>query len=122
LERFEFPELGQTFDYAIAQSVFTHLPLNSVTRCLVNMGKVLKPGGQFYATVYQNPRGKLFVDDIDQTERVVSHYDFDYYHYDLDTLRWACEGTGLEMDFLGDWDNPQNQKMILFRKPNGTNG
>jgi D-aspartate ligase len=122
MERFEFPDLGQTFDYAIAQSVFTHLPLNSVTRCLINMGQALKPGGQFYATVYENPRGKLFVEDIDQTERVVSHYDFDYYHYDLDTLRWACEGTGLEMEFLGDWDNPQNQKMILFRKSNGTNG
>ena len=26
---FEFTKLGQTFDYAIAQSVFTHLPVNS---------------------------------------------------------------------------------------------
>ena len=29
---FEFTKLGETFDYAIAQSVFTHLPLNTIVR------------------------------------------------------------------------------------------
>jgi hypothetical protein len=86
------------------------------------MGKALNAGGQFYATIYENPHGKLIVDDVNQTERVVSHYDYDYFHYDLDTLRWACEGTGLELEFLGDWENPQNQKMIRFRKTDGASG
>ena len=36
-EDFEFSKLGQTFDYAIAQSVFTHLPANNIVRCLVEM-------------------------------------------------------------------------------------
>src|SRR5579859_37612 len=54
-ETFEFGKFGRTFDYAIAQSVFTHLSLNSITRCLVEMGKVLKPGGRFYATIHLNP-------------------------------------------------------------------
>ena len=34
-DHFEFGKLGRKFDYAIAQSVFTHLPLNSIIRCLV---------------------------------------------------------------------------------------
>lgn len=34
-DHFEFDKLGRKFAYAIAQSVFTQLPLNSVIRCLV---------------------------------------------------------------------------------------
>ena len=73
-------------------------------------GQALKPGGQFYATVYENPRGKLFVDDIDQTERVVSHYDFDYYHYDLDTLRWACEEPGSKWSSWATGTTPRTRR------------
>ena len=113
-ERFEFGQLGRTFDYAIAQSVFTHLPLNSIIRCLVEMGRVLDPGGRFYASIYENPHGKLYIDDIRQSDTGVSHYELDIFHYDLDTLRWACEGTGLRLEYEGDFGHPKNQKMLCF--------
>jgi len=113
---FEFEKLGQTFDYAIAQSVFTHLPVNTITRCLVEMAKVLRPGGRFFATVYENPQGKRYLGEIQQSERVISHYDSDSYHYDLDTLQAACEGSGLKMSYAGDWGHPDNQKMIVFSR------
>jgi SAM-dependent methyltransferase len=116
---FEFEKLGQTFDYAIAQSVFTHLDLNSISRCLVEMAKVLRPGGGFYATIYENPQGKKFLEDIRQSERVTSHYDRNYYHYDVETLRAACEGTGLKMEYMGDWGHPDNQKMVRFSRADG---
>jgi SAM-dependent methyltransferase len=116
MEDFAFERLGQTFDYALAQSVFTHLPLNSIIRCLMNMERVLAPGGQFYATFYENPDGKRNLDDVRQTPRVVTHFDKDYFHYDLATFEWICEGTSLTVEYLGDWNNPQNQKMLLFTK------
>jgi ubiquinone/menaquinone biosynthesis C-methylase UbiE len=103
-----------TFDYAMAQSVFTHLPLNQIMRCLVEMGRVLKPGGRFYASIYENPHGKLYVDDIRQSDTGISHYDADIFHYDLDTLRFACEGTGLTLEYEGDFAHPKNQKMLVF--------
>ena len=115
-EDFEFRKLGETFDYAIAQSVFTHLPVNTIVRCLVEMAKVLNPGGRFYATIYENPHGKLFLDDIQQSETGVSRYDSDLYHYDLDALRFACEGTGLSFEYEGDWAHPNNQKMVVFTR------
>src|SRR5438067_3875465 len=93
-DHFEFGKLGQTFDYAIAQSVFTHLPLNSIIRCLVEMSRVLNPGGRFYATIYENQHGTLHLEDIRQNEAATSHYAYDLYHSDLDALRSACEGTG----------------------------
>ncbi len=116
MEDFGFERLGQTFDYALAQSVFTHLPLNSIIRCLMNMEGVLAPGGRFYATFYENPDGKRNLDDVRQTPRVVTHFDKDYFHYDLATFEWICEGTSLTVEYLGDWNNPQNQKMLLFTK------
>jgi len=113
---FEFEKLGQTFDYAIAQSVFTHLPVNTITRCLVEMAKALRPGGRFFATIYENPQGKKFLGDIKQSERVTSHYDRDSYHYDVEKFQAAAEGTGLKMTYLGDWGHPDNQKMIQFSR------
>jgi SAM-dependent methyltransferase len=113
-DRFEFGKLGKTFDFAIAQSVFTHLPLNSIIRCLVEMSRVLNPGGRFYATIHENPGGKLNLDDIQQTEACVSHYDRDFFHYDVDALRWACEGTGLSLEYEGEWGHPNKSKMLVF--------
>jgi SAM-dependent methyltransferase len=115
-EHFEFDKLGRTFDVAIAQSVFTHLSLNSIIRCLVELSRVLRPGGKFYATIHENPHGKLHVDDIQQAETLVSHYDRDFYHYDLDALRFACEGTGFSLAYEGEWGHPQNQKMVVFTR------
>ena len=33
-----------------------------------------------------------------------------------DTLRCACEGTGLTMSYGGDWGHPDNQKMVVFSR------
>lgn len=113
---FGFGRLNQTFDYAIAQSVFTHLPLNSIIRCLMNMEEVLVEGGQFYATFYENERGKRNIQDLHQTASVTTHFDFDYYHYDMASFEWACADTALVPEYLGGWNNPYNQKMVVFRK------
>jgi hypothetical protein len=31
-------------------------------------------------------------------------------------LRAACEGTGLTMSYAGDWEHPDNQKMVVFTR------
>ena len=80
------------------------------------MGKVLRPGGKFYASIFENTHGKLHVDDIQQSETAVTHYDRDFYHYDLDTLRFACEGTGLTLGYEGDYGHPNNEKMLVFTR------
>jgi SAM-dependent methyltransferase len=113
---FGFERLGRQFDYALAQSVFTHLPLNEIIRCLMEMDKALVPGGEFYATFWENSRGKFNLDDIQQSATAVTHFDRDFFHYDVGTFVWICEGTGLSVEYLGDWENPVNQKMLVFRK------
>jgi SAM-dependent methyltransferase len=116
MESFDFPRLGQTFDYALAQSVFTHLDVNQIIRCVMQMEKVLVAGGRFFATIWENPEGKRNLDDIRQTERKVTHFDADSYHYDVGTFEWICKGTSLSVERLGPWGHPDNQIMLVFTK------
>lgn len=41
-----------SFDKAIAASVFTHLRRDDIEECLANIGRVLKPGGTFFASYF----------------------------------------------------------------------
>jgi SAM-dependent methyltransferase len=116
MEDFGFERLDQRFDFALAQSVFTHLSLNSIIRCLVNMDRVLVPGGRFYATYFENPDGKRNLDSIRQSSTAVSHFDRDRFHYDVASFEWACEGLDLDPKPLGEWGHPQNQRMMEFTK------
>jgi SAM-dependent methyltransferase len=44
---FEFDRFDMKFDYGIAQSVFTHLSDEQVSRCIVNLKGVMKTGARF---------------------------------------------------------------------------
>jgi SAM-dependent methyltransferase len=50
-DAFEFQKFDSSFQFALAISVFTHIPLNSIQRCLVNIASVLEPGGQILCNV-----------------------------------------------------------------------
>lgn len=118
MEDFGFERLDQKFDYALAQSVFTHLPLNIIARCLINMDRVLKPGGTFFATFFENPGGKHNLEPVEQGDGVRSHYDRDPFHYSVDAFERICDGTGLEVEYIGDWKHPRHQYMLAFHKGN----
>ena len=116
MDDFGFERLGRTFDYAIAQSVFTHLPVNNIMRCLANMERALTSGGKFFATFYVNEGGKMSLEPVPQTGRISSYFDRNPFHYDFSTFEWICEGTSLTPKFVGEWGSPRNQKMLVFEK------
>lgn len=117
---FSFQSLGSRFDYALAQSVFTHLSLNEIIRCLVGIDAVLEPGARFYATFFENAEGKANLRSVTHPtidrQPLRTHFDSDPYHYDVSTFQWACEGLGLTPRYIGEWDHPRNQMMIVFNK------
>ena len=119
MEDFDFKSLQQTFDWAIAQSVFTHLPINSIMRCISNMEGSLAEGGRFYATFFDNPNGKLNLAPIlhhcdDKT--LTTFFDKDPYHYSFETFQFICQGSSLKVECLGDWGHPRDQQMMVFIK------
>lgn len=125
-DRFDLLSLRQKFDYALAHSLFTHLPLNSIMRCLWQIDQVLVPGGRFYATFFVARKGKFHLEPIPHPRvdgpDLPSFFDRDPYHYDFATFQWICEGTGLTVEYLGDWNHPRDQKMMVFTKGNPQNG
>ena len=117
---FDFSKLGTSFDFVLAQSVFTHLDLNSIMRCLVNAARVLAPGGRFFATFFENTAGDSCLEPIRHPTRddreVVTHCDRDPYHYVPSTLEWLAQKAGLSTRYIGDWDHPRHQMMMVFTR------
>ena len=120
MENFDFFLLNQKFEYALAQSVFTHLPINSIINCVMKIDKALVPGGKFFATFFENKKGKFNLElvmhsQIDGPDSA-SYFDKDPFHYDFETFEWICEGTDLKATYMGNWNHPRDQKMLVFTK------
>ena len=120
MSNFKFDLLQQKFDFAIAQSVFTHLPLNDIIKCLISIEKVLVKNGKFYATFFENKQGKFNLEPIHHHTldeiNLTSFFDKDPFHYDYQTFEWICKNTQLTPRYIGDWNHPRNQKLVLFTK------
>jgi len=116
---FTVSDLGQSFDFALAQSVFTHLTFNSIERCLARVAPVLKPGGRFYATFFPSPGPRLRADSITVSASdypIEVHVDKDPYYYDPTLFSWLCEGSDLQCEYRGEWGHPRLQQMLVFTK------
>jgi SAM-dependent methyltransferase len=111
---FEFSRFGTTFDMALAQSVFTHLPVNSIERCLVNMAAVLAPGGRFYATYFEAPTPHHLAPLRHQGFAEPTYSDRDPYHYHPCLFPFLVSELPLEVRNLGDWSHPRGQHMLEF--------
>src|SRR4030042_2800103 len=112
---FDFSVFNVTFDYAIAQSVFTHLPWNSILRCLVNVEKVLKNDGKFYATFFEDKTGEHQTESIThQPGGITTYPDKDPFHYKFDVFLDLAKRALLEVKYIGDWNHSRNQMMMVF--------
>lgn len=115
-DRFDVDFDGTTFDYAIAQSVFTHVSLNHIRLCLFRLSKAMAPGGRFYATFFVESY-KQDVDFIRVRPRAAQRFSernvFWYYRGDL---RWAASFAPWKMRYLGEWGSPAHQRMVEFSR------
>ncbi len=106
-------QFGQQFDFALAQSVFTHLPFNHIVRCLIEVRKVLKPSGVFFATFFESPSSG-YLSTISQPAGFVTHYDEDAYHQSWEEMQWLAKIAHWNVELIGDWQHPRNQRMLAF--------
>lgn len=113
---FAFPGIPAAIDFAMATSVFTHLPLNHLRLCLANLGAMVNPGCRFYFTIFTPPDGASVNASHQQNERAVSHPHKDPYHYTVEDVLYAAKGLPWEITYIGAWDHPRNQKLVLARR------
>jgi len=116
LQDFDFDTLGVSFDCAIAQSLFTHLSLNRIRRCLARLAPCMASGRHLYATCY------LLADDHDReipqhhAGGAVSHSDRSFYHYDMRDFAFVVGDLPWTVEYFGDWGHPRGQTMLTFTR------
>jgi ubiquinone/menaquinone biosynthesis C-methylase UbiE len=94
---------GETFDYILAQSVFTHLMPGHIDECFDCVRSVMSPTSAFYFTVWFE----------DVTERP-SPFEYRYPRSLIEELS-SKHNLVLE-DFGHDYPHPRNQRMMRVMK------
>lgn len=108
---------GGGFDYAIAVSVFTHLPLNHWRVALERLAPQMKPGGLFYATYFPCPEDAAFAQDIShEGAGVVSHATSDPYHCRVFDVVHLARGLPWKADALDVRNHARGQKVLKFER------
>ena len=112
---FGFPGIPQEVNFAIAQSLFTHLPLNHLRVCLTNLAEHVTGDCTFFATFFIVPEAELAQSFRHEPGAITSYPHRDPYHYCLADIFHAAFQTPWEVAYLGDWSHPRAQKMVAFR-------
>ena len=114
---FKFDRFVSEVDMALAISVFTHLPLNHIRLCFIELAKVMKPGGCFYATFFDVGNDHPMEEPkTHQPGGIVTHFTEDPYHYQFEDIHLAARDLPWHVEYLGDWDHPRAQKMVCLTR------
>ena len=114
---FDFSWCNAPFDFAIAQSLFTHLPIDQLRVCLEKLSAVMTVGGVFFVTYFEAPEGHLISEPYAQDPGGVKTFvDRNPYHYrKADVLECGRDLPWSATD-VGNWGHPRAQKMVHFIK------
>jgi len=105
---FEFYKFNKQPDYAIAQSLFTHLTPAGIYDCLRSLKEFSTGGVIFYATFLEVQTAQLNPLESDA---------LDCFYYTKDQMKMLAELTGWRMHYIGDWGHPRGQKIVKL-EPN----
>lgn len=103
---FEFERFSKPADFAMAQSLFTHLPPPVIHLCFKKLRESFPPSGQFYATYfladsgYKNPK---------------KAHDHGIFRYSEAEIKAFGEQNGWQVDIIGDWKHPRNQIIVRYQ-------
>lgn len=115
LKDFEFSSLSTTFDFVLAQSVFTHLNLNRIRRCLTHLSSVMKPGGKFFATFLEADLAQSFELPLQrQSNGLVSYSCRDPFHYFFEDFQYIVSKLPWTVKYHGEWNHPGKTRMLIF--------
>jgi SAM-dependent methyltransferase len=101
---FQFP-FERKPDFALAQSVLTHLTPSQIETCLTNL-RTFAPGCKFFATFNESSfawPNAIFSPDTQRS-----------FFYTRDQLADFAKQSGWSMVYIGDWGHPRDQRMALF--------
>ena len=113
---FDFSGFPVLFDFALAQSLFSHLPFNEIRLCLERLAPHMRPGGRFYATFFALPDDQPLAQAYRQPRGPNTLPHQDPYHYYPRDMEYACLGLPWRLVRLGDVGHPRGQHALLYVK------
>jgi hypothetical protein len=107
-DAFEFDQFKAAPDYALAQSLFTHLPPPLILLCLGNLRKRVQPHTVFFASflVTSQPRNNL-----------TEPHDHEGFWYTTEQMKAFGAETGWLAYFVGDWNHPLREQVMMKFTP-----
>ncbi len=102
---FDFQQFPRPADFALAWSLFTHLPSTRIAQCLEKLGAWMQPGGMFFATffesavVWQNPQ-----EPHDQMN----------FLYTRQQMEDMGREAGWLPEYIGQFGHPRMQVMVKY--------
>jgi len=102
---FEFTKFSTMPHFALAQSLFTHLPPNMITDCFHKLRNSIREEGVFYAT---------YLEAAAERENPPEPHDHGYFGYTREQMCQFGKSTGWRFDYLGDWSHPRQQVMTRY--------
>jgi len=96
------------YDFAIAQSLFTHLTLDDIEKCFRALSPIARPKSKFFFTFFEGDESKNEFD--------VSHANRNW-QYRYSTLEERAVAHGFACRYIGDWGHERNQMVAVATKP-----
>ncbi len=109
-DSFEFEKLKQSADFAIAQSLFTHLPPRLITMCFKRLYPYLKDDGVFYATYFETDW------KVKNPKKLHAHAIFTYTRKQM--IDFGGQ-NGFFANYIGNWNHPRKQVIVEYKKAQG---
>lgn len=109
---FDFSECPHLFEWMMASSLFTRLPLQGVARCLASALPKLAPGGRLYATVFEGP----LTEDVQRADGTWTKADAEPHHHDMTVLAGIAQSLGAAMQRVDAPPHPRGESLVVFTR------
>jgi hypothetical protein len=104
---FQFEKLGRKADFAIAQSLFTHLPPTLIELCYEKLYPWLDDMGIFYATFFETEQNR---------NHPTKPHDQGHFAYTRTEMCSFGSDRGFTANYIGNWNHPRGQVIVEYRK------
>ena len=102
---FEFNKFSKAPNFAIAQSLFTHLPSELINTCFIKLKDYFDKKGVFFAT--------YFISESINDNPKIAH-DHGIFKYTIEEVKQFGNTNGWNVEFIGDWNHPRNQQIVKY--------
>jgi hypothetical protein len=106
-DSFEFERFGKKANFAIAQSLFTHLTPDLINLCFKKLYPYLYDDGVFYATYFRTNK---------KISNPTKPHDHGCFAYTEEEMLEFGECNGFSANYIGDWNHPRSQVIVEYKK------